>query len=458
MMHITTKFIAGLALSFVWFFIWPAGVTADELPEPPLKDVAMTALAARIETRATLPDLLAYAYETNPSVTASRKSWQAFIENYRIGTTYADPRLAATFFPEPIETRLGPQDWNLTLSQAIPFPGTLTQKGKVLAADVAISRLKTDKTVKMLVRDLSTAVYELGYVQQAITVAKANLALSRSLVEMGQKGYALDQSQLYDVSKARAQTAQILYDIHLLEELAATERARINTLLNREPDAPLGQIVAPELRQAVYSLTEIYRLCTAHQEDIRMADVKFDQATEAVRLTTFETLPSFNLGLFYAGIGQPDVANPPSDAGDDALGVQLGLNLPLWFGKNKSRKARALALKEQARADRDATANRIKAEISRLWFKLENARRLAALYENEMLPQALDQARTAQTWVEQDQGRLSDFLEIQATAYNFQLSLARARADYGQTLVKLEQLAGVVLDRRAETPGKEGLK
>ncbi len=62
---------------------------------------------------------------------------------------------------------------------------------------------------------------------------------------------------------------------------------------------------------------------------------------------------------------------------------------------------------------------------------------------------------TARTWVEQGLGNLSDFLEIQATADNFQLSLERAKADYGQTLVKLEQLAGVVLDRKKTTKAME---
>ncbi|MCG8633918.1 MAG: TolC family protein [Desulfobacterales bacterium] len=442
MMQLAKKMISGLIIL--------AGFASVSWAETAGENTGR-AILARLETRLSLPDLLTYAYDTSPSITASKQSWKTFIENYRIGTSYPDPTLATTYYPSPIETRLGPQDWNFTLSQVIPFPGTLSRRGKVLESDVAISRLRLDKTVKILVRDLSTAYYELVYIQNAIAIARANLALNEKLVRIGENSYAQDRSQLYDLSKASAQTAQIHYDIHLLEELEKTEKARINTLINREPDAPLGPAGALEARAPVYTLEAVYELAMAHQEDIRIADLAFDRSTDAVRLAELENLPSFKLGLFYAGIGNPDVANPPADAGDDAVGLQLGLNLPLWFGKNKSRKAKALALKEKSRAEKKIVSNRIKEEISRLWFKMENSRRLVTLYETRMLPRALDQVATARTWFEQGLGNFSDFLEVRATAYNFQLSLERARADYGQTLVKLEQLAGVVLDRK-KTP------
>jgi len=402
-----------------------------------------------------LSDLLHYAYLSNPSITASRESWQIFIENYRIGKSYPDPQLMTTYFPNPIETRLGPQDWNLTLSQAIPFPGTLSQKGKVLEADAKIARLMVDKTVKNIVTAVSSSYYELIYIQKAIDVATANLALNQKLLNISHNAYAQDKALFYDVSKARAQTAQIQYDIMLLQELEQTEKTKINTLLNRPPNEALGRAMNLAPKQVVYSLDEIYGLSMMYQEDNLIAQEAILKSEEAIQLTKYENLPSFKFGLFYAGIGQPDVASPPKDAGDDAVGVQLGLNLPLWFGKNKSRTAKAKAAKAKATADKTVTANRTKARISRLWFKLQNSNRLIALYENDLLPQALASVKTSETWFREGQGKFADFLEIQATAYNFQLSLERAKTDYSKTLVQLEQLAGVILDRKNPEPEGE---
>jgi cobalt-zinc-cadmium efflux system outer membrane protein len=41
-------------------------------------------------------------------------------------------------------------------------------------------------------------------------------------------------------------------------------------------------------------------------------------------------------------------AQAPRDAGDDAFGVQFGLSVPIWIGKNNSKVNQALA--EQSRA------------------------------------------------------------------------------------------------------------
>jgi outer membrane protein, heavy metal efflux system len=425
---------------FFWTSFFQPGLLAAADTEPSAE------LEARLQYTLELSDLLEYAFASNPAISASQKSWQIFIENYRIGTSYPDPRVSGTFFPRPIETRLGPQDWNLTLSQAVPFPGTLTAKGRVLAADVDISRLRVDKTVKEIVSSVSAAFYELAYIQTALEIAGANLDLNRQLLEISQHAYAGDRALFYDVSKARAQTAQIHYDILLLEELAAVEKTNINTLLNRAPDAPLGRVSGGDPRQAAYSLEEIYALALMHQEDIRMADLAVEKAEHAIVLSKYENLPSFTFGLFYAGIGEPDVMVPPRDAGEDAVGVQLGMTLPVWWGKNKSRTALAETAVEKAKAEQQVAANELKARISRMWFRLQNAGRLTTLYEKELIPQAMAALQTAETWFRQGEGGFADFLEIQATAYNFQLALARSKADYAKTLVQLEQAAGVILD------------
>lgn len=431
-----------LLLGFRGLVCMPVQALAvEDSPSPP-------GIEARLADTLDLRELLIYAYGSNPSITASRASWRFFIENYRTGKSYPDPQLMATYFPGPIETRLGPQDWNLTLSQAIPFPGTLSQKGKVLEADAKIAGLKLDKTVRDIVTSVSISYYELVYIQKAIEVARANLDINEKLTAISENAYAGDRALFYDVSKARAQTAQIRYDMLLLRELAQTEKTKLNALLNRSPEAPLGQAVSLPVRRVVYPLDQIYELALMHQEEIRIADQEVEKSGDAVRLARYENLPTFKLGLFYAGIGNPDVTTPPKDAGDDALGIQAGLSLPLWLGKNTSRTAKARALEVRARAQKEITINTIRSKISRIWFKLQNSERLISLYQRELLPSAMASLGTAETWFREGKGSLSDYLEIQATAYNFQLSLERARADYAQNLVRLEQLAGVILDRK----------
>ncbi len=73
---------------------------------------------------------------------------------------------------------------------------------------------------------------------------------------------------------------------------------------------------------------------------------------------------------------------------------------------------------------------------------MNNAQRLILLYRDDLLPQAIKSMEIAETWYREGQASFSDFVETQAVYYNFQLSLARASADYGKVLASLEQLVG----------------
>ena len=82
-----------------------------------------------LEEKARLPDLVAYAYDRNPVIQAAREAWRATAEKYRISVSLPDPQVMVTYFPNPIETRLGPQDWNASISQKFPFPRPSFQRG-----------------------------------------------------------------------------------------------------------------------------------------------------------------------------------------------------------------------------------------------------------------------------------------------------------------------------------------
>jgi outer membrane protein TolC len=86
--------------------------------------------------------------------------------------------------------------------------------------------------------------------------------------------------------------------------------------------------------------------------------------------------------------------------------------------------------------------NRVRAEVRTLHASLEKTRGIIALYEEQLLPQARTAVDAAETWFLAKQPNFSDFVEAQSLWYQFQLALARARADYGKELARMERLVG----------------
>ncbi|MFO8083313.1 MAG: TolC family protein [Desulfobacterales bacterium] len=398
-----------------------------------------------LETEISISELTAYAYENNPEINAAKQAWKAAVEKQKVVTGYPDPQISVTYFPKPIETLGGPHDWSASVSQMIPFPGKLSKAGEVAETDAMIAKLDMNKAVRDTNYSIKQAYYELLYIQEARKITQLNANLLDGLRKIGETKYGRESEVLSDLVKSQSQIAQLSYDIILLDELELTEITKLNGLLNRSPDAPLGRAQKADFRPLTYSLNELYELASKNREEIRAAQVEIKKAEVQMDLASYENLPEFRVGFFYAGIGEPDEAVSLKDTKEDSYGVQFGMSVPLWFGKNTGRTASARASVQKTRADKNNLVNQTYTQIRTLYFKLTNAERLVTLYEEQILPQALESVHKAETLFREGKGSFSDFVEIQKTTYSFQLALARARADYGKALAALEQATGVNL-------------
>jgi outer membrane protein TolC len=421
------------------------GLTAPGLSED--RDVQLTG-------RVAVGDLISYAYGKNPSIMKAREGWKAVLEEYRVTTGYPDPQLKFTYFPEPIETRLGPQDWTASLNQKIPFPGKLTRAGRVVAATAQIARINLDRAFKRVRTAVRTSFFELLYIRKARKTAEENLRLLVHLRKVGETAYAQDRAALMDMVKAQSQLGQLRYDRILLDELELTEQTRLNGLLDRPPDAPFGELSDEAVLPVVYPLKALYHMAETHQESVRRARAEVKKAGAEAELAKYENLPDFNVGVFYSAIGNPDIPVQPRDAGRDALGVQVGITIPLWFDKNRGRTERANARVRMAEAGKTEQTNAVRTRVHQIYFRLQNAKRLITLYGKDLLPQAVKSMEIAETWYREGESSFSDFVETQAVYYNFQLSLVRARADYGKYLALLEEAVGQPVTKKPVTPSR----
>jgi outer membrane protein TolC len=423
---------------------WIAGLFLILAGVASAADIDREALEKRIVQGPTPADLSSFAYLSNPMVGAARSQWRATAEKYRIDTAWANPEvmIEGMYMTETFGRQEKPDDWNLRLSQAIPLPGKLARAGDVAQADARIARYRLDAAVRDVVVAIRESYQELLYNRDARRIAAQNRELLDQLRKVGEGAYAANRAALVDVMKAQAQSGQLLYDAVLLDELEATEKSRMNELLDRPADAPIGPLADYPPRPVVYGLHEVQALADGNLEENRIAQAGVEKAQSMLSFTRYENLPEFNLGASYG-----------TDRGDRQVGVQVGVMLPIWLGKNAGRSAAARADVETMQAMKRAQGNETRTMVQESWFRLRNAERLVSLYRDDLLPQAARAIESAETLYKQGQGAFSDFVETQATFYGFQLSLARAKADYGKYLARLEKLAGKTLtDRDAPAP------
>ncbi len=391
-----------------------------------------------------LNQLIKSALQNNAMLKSKKLAWQSLIQKYPQAIALNDPRISYTEALRPIETRNGPQDRILSLSQRIPYPGKLELKGEAVWSEIKMAKVRYDKASRDLVVDLKQSFYELVYLENAIQLSLKNKKLLESINHIATADYGTNKSTLNDVAKAQSQYAQVAYDVQLLKELRSTEKTRINTLLNRHPEQAFQiNYYVRKPAKIKHSLIRLYQWTEANEE-LQLAELAVEKSGVEKKLSRYTELPDFDLGLRYTQIGSSGI-NGLKNNSRDGFAISLSMNLPLNFEKNNAIKAQARLNQLKIIEDKKALKHRLRNRVKAIYFKLNNSYRLITLYGDNLIPQANRAMQVAQLQYRENKGSISNYLATQSTWLNFQLAYQRAIADYAKNLAEMERLTGRTL-------------
>jgi len=391
-----------------------------------------------------IEDLIVIAFKNNPALSAAKNRWKAVIERFPQVTSYDDPVFKYTYFVRKVETRVGPQKQKIGISQKIPFPGKLSLKGEIVSKEAEIAKLDFEKKARDIVAELKTAYFELVYIEKAIEITKHNQKLAEHLSKISTTEYSMDGTTITDVFKAQSQLSQLVYDLVLLEEFRTTEITKINSILNNKPDEETEILCNIKFVPVPIKLDELYKIARENRQEITQAGVEIRKNEKKLELAKMVYYPDFQLNLGYTDVGdRSDML--VDDNGRDAVSVGFNINIPLWYGKNRSAVNEARSTLAASRFSKKHVENKTFAKVKEIYFKMENSRRLVVLYKKSLIPQAKQSMETAETWFKEKKGSFSGLLEMRSVWLNFNLAMERALSDYYQKLAQLERWEGKVL-------------
>ncbi|OVE82292.1 hypothetical protein BVY04_01400, partial [bacterium M21] len=341
-----------------------------------------------------------------------------------------------TYFAESVETRVGPQKHKIVIGQPFPFPGTLKSAGKVALEGIKIAQINHERALRDLIVDLKLSFHEIGYLQRAITMTQQNHKLMQHAVKLANTRYAKDEGTLNDVLKAQSQQAQLAYDLILLRELIEVETAQLNALLDLPTTTPVGKTVQQPMQPLTADYETIEKEALTNRQELLIATSKIEQTKHRIGLARNKNLPSFKASI--GTIVTDDADNPAvTDSGKDPVLIGLSMSLPWNVSKNVAAVKEAELTHEAAIKDQKNLENTTRATLRRVYFRLQNSRRLVTLYEKSLIPQAKKSMEISETWEVDGKKNLAGFLETQSIWLNFNLARMRAVTDYNQYLAKL---------------------
>ena len=392
-----------------------------------------------------LPSLVRVAVDRNPKVKAAKARWQATIEQYPQVTALPDPMLMYGYFLRSVETRVGPQRHRVSFSQAFPYPGTLDAAGEVVKKAIEIERVKHEQVIRNLIVELKLSYHELAYLQRAVELTQQNHELIASILTIATTRYAEGKTALNDVLKAQSQLAQLEYDLVLLEELQRVEHANIKGILSVPSTMPLGVTVPVAYEPLGVTIADVEKQALAKRQELRIAALSIEKATERIALAELQTKPMLKFDLMTIETGEALMLDAPG-SGKNPFSIGFGVTIPWSSLKNSSKVREAQQNREVVTANKHSLEDETKVALRKIYFRLENARRLVELYEATLIPQAGAAVEVAETWHQEGPKSIAGFLETQSVWLNFNLARLRAIADYQQNVARLEKLVGGKID------------
>lgn len=387
-----------------------------------------------------IDEVLDYALRNNARVKAAFYQWQASAEGIYSKRALSDPEISFKTFVQEVETRVGPQKQMYGINQKIPFVGKLFTQGQ-MATDVARQKYQEYYKEKLtLAYEVKQAFFEYWYLYKSIKVTEENESLLRNLEEVVQSKFKSGLVKNQDLLKVQVELGTLANESIRLAEYQKPLVARLNALLNRDTNAAIGWPQDIDVRMLTINEEELFSVLHDNNPDLKRAHQRIKEAEKRVRLAKLEFLPDVSVGVDYTTVdnGPLNVA----DNGTDAVAVNLKMNVPWLYGKQKSALDQARAEHSAVQSEEEQVVRDIESKFAMVLFALRDSERQIKLYRDALLPKAEQSLKANETSYK---GGNTDFLSLidsQRQLINFQLSYYRAIRDYEQSLAELEVVVG----------------
>lgn len=374
---------------------------------------------------------LSEALQANPEVTAAYEAYQAASTRGTQARALDEPMFSYSEVLSSVQTRTGPQERIFAISQNLPWPGVLKQKGRVADAEAQAAYYRYEIRRREVLENVGLAFIEYAYLKSATDRAEENLKLLEQLKpvveEKVRAGASLSTSLRLDVELAV--TSQ---ELESLRQQRPGLDAQLQVLLGREPDGnllpwPSISTLPPKAKP----IGQIKAAALNHHPRIGLANATIETARQKEHLAGKSKKPGFSLGANATDIG---------NGGETAGAVTLGVKLPIRRGKYRAEEEEAAAMTRQADASRNTVMQQLSASAVRLHAVHREAIQRLEKYTDELIPASQQAVDLTKEDFRTDKASLTDLIESERVLLDLQLLRTRALADAHKAAWKIRAL------------------
>ncbi len=215
-------------------------------------------------------------------------------------------------------------------------------------------------------------------------------------------------------------------------------QAKLNTLLSRRPEAPVGAPRELDVRSIPTQFAQLENLTMEQRPELRALESSISRSETAVQLAQRNRkYPDFMVGLQYW------VAPDQSPRHMYAPMLTLTITFSPWTkGKHDYEIEEALAERRVAKANLAAMKNMALFEVREASAKLDAALKSVSIYRDGLLPQTEQSFQAAVAAYQTGGVNFMTLLDAQRTIRDVRMGYYKALVDYEQSRADLERAVG----------------
>ncbi len=326
------------------------------------------------------------------------------------------------------------------LSQQIPFPGKLSAMGKVSEKDAGIIKQEIDDSKNEIIKDVSSAYYELGFIRKAILIELNSKKLLKSIEEVVKTKYSVGTASQQNLMKVELQITNIDDKLDELSNKESNQLSILNSYLLKPAESEISIPDSFNINYISVTQTELDSLAKMNRPFLKGIDIAEEKAGLQKSLAGYDYYPNFSVGVQYT---QRDRIAQSNTNLHDLVSLVVGITLPLNYGGKVTAKVEETeAMQDVYRQQYNSSMQILNANFGSAVSRLNTLQKRIKLIEQGLLPQADQNLKAALSGYQVGQIDFINVIDAENNLFTIETNLYRLKTDYMKEKASLEFLAG----------------
>src|SRR5215467_5018176 len=388
----------------------------------------------------TLHGVIQEALERNPELAALRDQIAVARQRPAQERSLMPPTAEAQIWQWPINT-LNPASTNMYMfmaGQDLPGRGKRDARAAVAGKDIALAETDVTIRARQIVNEIKQSYTALFIARKATDVHLASVDLLREIADAAQTRYTSGRLSQQDVLKPVVELSKLHNDVIMHDEEAALATARLNALVGRALDTPIGPLEEPREEVLLPASQTLQQLAIDHQPELQRARLETERAAAELASARLERKPDFTVEGGYLLM--------PNQT--DALLAKVGItwpNAPWSRGRIDAKVAEQYGAVSVAKSREGAMENMVRLAVQEAYVRARAAQDRASLLRTTILPQSRHAFDVSRAAYQADRADFQAILDTERTELDMQLDYIKALAEFSQAIADLERAIGTEL-------------